>query len=198
MSHFTVVVFTKDKDNPMQDAERLLAPYDEQGEWFAEGSRWDWYTLGGRWDGAMVKEDPEIVHVPCTLCGSTGTRPREELITKAPEYADDEKYEEWRKQMNGCNGCSGKGYREEQPRYYAGEGDLDALARRNIVEVSRINEEFYPFAFITPDGMWTEKGRMGWWAMVEGQKEENNWKGQWDQAKADFADCLAVLVDCHV
>lgn len=58
MSHFTVVVFTKDRENPEQDVERLLAPFDENDDFFGEGSFWDWWVIGGRWDGAMLGRDP--------------------------------------------------------------------------------------------------------------------------------------------
>jgi hypothetical protein len=61
MSHFSVtVVIPKDYisvafDDPDAVSEiegftaQLLAPYDENGTWFAHGSRWDWWVIGGRW-----------------------------------------------------------------------------------------------------------------------------------------------------
>lgn len=33
-----------------------MQPYDENGEWFADGSRWDWYQIGGRFTG-IIKDD---------------------------------------------------------------------------------------------------------------------------------------------
>jgi hypothetical protein len=54
MSHFVTLVLV-DSKTPREDVEdevhRLLAPYDEDGEWFREGSRWDRWMIGGRFTG---------------------------------------------------------------------------------------------------------------------------------------------------
>lgn len=55
MSHATVVVAI---DVPIdacgmaeveKAVEHEMEPFDEEGGWFADGSRWDWYQIGGRW-----------------------------------------------------------------------------------------------------------------------------------------------------
>jgi len=30
-----------------------MAPFDENGEWFRDGSRWDWWVIGGRYSGCL-------------------------------------------------------------------------------------------------------------------------------------------------
>lgn len=200
MTHFAVVVFTKDRDDAMGSVEQLLAPYDEQGEWFAEGSKWDWWVLGGRWEGAMVNERPVTVRVPCGLCGATGKRDRAELVSKDPRYADDKEYAEWVEWCGGCNGCGGEGYREELAGsiYGSPPGFGEQQARRNILEATAIHPDFVPAAFVTPTGEWVEAGAIGWFGVGSDAKEQEGWKNQWEQGKARYADCLAVLVDCHV
>jgi hypothetical protein len=32
-----------------------MQPFDENGGWLADGTRWDWWVIGGRWDGYMGK-----------------------------------------------------------------------------------------------------------------------------------------------
>lgn len=34
-----------------------MMPFDENGDWFADGSRWDWYQIGGRYSGKFFGRD---------------------------------------------------------------------------------------------------------------------------------------------
>ena len=36
-----------------------MDPFNENGEWFKDGSRWDWYEIGGRYTGRLTGYDPE-------------------------------------------------------------------------------------------------------------------------------------------
>src|SRR5512134_703677 len=119
MTHYPTVVFVKGAD-PIAEAERLLAPFDENEEFFREGSRWDWWVLGGRWDGAMLGEEPETVKVPCRLCEGTGTREdfKEVLMADRGPLSramSEEDADRWIAETNGCNGCRGKGFNDELP-----------------------------------------------------------------------------------
>lgn len=183
MSHFSVIVLTKGED-PVAEATRLLAPYDEAGEWFADGSRWDWWVIGGRWTGSLdgydPTTDPANVEV-CDLCSGTGTRPGGlEQFGQA-----------WFDQCNGCNGCSGKGTRV---KWTLAPHDGD------IAPVTQIGE-FLPFAIVTPDGEWHEGARMGWFAMTS-EEPGSTGEDAWPRAAAELLlahrECTAVLVDCHV
>lgn len=44
----------------------------------------------------------------------------------------------------------------------------------NYSVMNEIVDDFLPFAIITPDGEWYEKGEMGWWGIVSDEKED--WK----------------------
>ena len=57
MTHFAVLVLTNEKDDIRAAVDKLLAPYDENGEFFREGSRWDWWEVGGRWRNALLPFD---------------------------------------------------------------------------------------------------------------------------------------------
>ncbi len=62
MSHASVIVAV-DVVNPKDENEVeaavafQMAPYDENGEWFRDASRWDWYEIGGRYAGKFCGED---------------------------------------------------------------------------------------------------------------------------------------------
>jgi hypothetical protein len=52
---------------------------------------------------------------------------------------------------------------------------------------------------VVKDGVWYEKGRMGWWGMVANEKEQE----VWDQQVAELIDglpdnTLLTVVDCHI
>lgn len=62
MSHATVLVALDCKPNEIQEAVGYqMQPFDENGEWFADGSRWDWWTIGGRWSGYFF--DGDVIQV---------------------------------------------------------------------------------------------------------------------------------------
>ena len=182
MSHFTVVVFSK--DGTEADVERLLAPYDEQDEWGREGSYWDWWVIGGRWEGQLTGRDPVTIEVPCNLCNGTGAR----------DWTGCDVTPEWIAECNGCNGCRGTGTRTEYPNQY----NNDVFG--NSCPPAAIRPDFVPYAFVTPDGEWIGNGEMGWWGIEreEGQDSEEQWRTKFAEAKGAFAGTTAVLVDCHV
>jgi hypothetical protein len=41
----------------MGAVQHQMEPFDENGSWFREGSRWDWWTIGGRYDGRLLGEN---------------------------------------------------------------------------------------------------------------------------------------------
>lgn len=60
-----------------------------------------------------------------------------------------------------------------------------------------IDEDKIPFAILTPDGEWHERGRMGWFGMVSGDKEDN-WTEEAREILSKHKACLAVAVDVHI
>lgn len=186
MSHFPVLVILPDDipfDNPHGEIEdkvaELLAPYDENEEMFAEGSRWDWWVIGGRWDGAIRNLAWQELKETCFLCKGTGKRPDMEV-------------------ENGCNGCAGTGLSSvwpTDPRYHQLE--------RNMLRVKELDPEFSIDHFVVPTGQWCEKARVGWFGMTIPNEDGIEDRGglytmEWETAKNKYADNIAVLVDCHV
>jgi hypothetical protein len=63
-----------------------------------------------------------------------------------------------------------------------------------------IDDNWIPFAIVTPDGEWHEKGDMGWWGIV------NDAKSNWEQEAKEIINkyrkgeikYMAVAVDCHI
>lgn len=62
MSHASLLVAidgdTVKKHGGIEKAvEWNMAPFDENKEWFRDGSRWDWYQIGGRYEGKFGGND---------------------------------------------------------------------------------------------------------------------------------------------
>lgn len=70
----------------------------------------------------------------------------------------------------------------------------------NVVIVSKLPrlKDNVPFALLTPDGKWHEKGDMGWWGMVKDEKKQDAWnQAVWDILDK-YPDHLLVGIDCHI
>ena len=191
MSHFAVMVILPEgttAESAEEAAAKLMVPYMETDELFADGSRWDWYMVGGRWDGEIKGLPWREFTETCRLCEGTGIRPGG-LEEFGPEWVESTK---------GCNGCSGTGQQTIWPT-----DDRYSSLDRNLVQVIDIPHEYIPQAFVTPDGEWHEKGRMGWWgAQIEDEEGRADKTAPFDQelaaAREAYANHLALSVDCHI
>ncbi len=190
MSHYTcAVILPPGKDLPLR-LEELLAPYDENGEMFADGSRWDYWIIGGRWDGEIKGLKWKSHTETCSQCEGTGERPggRE-------QFGDS-----WYKANNGCNGCNGTGRAEVWP-----SDDRYTTPERNLTYMKDISPDYTPTAFVRPTGEWVEQTRKGSWGADipdEDGKEKadkvDEFNEAWAEAHDIYSDFVVVGVNCHV
>lgn len=123
MSHASVLIALSPEDAKVgleQAIEFQMEPFNEDGDWFKDGSRWDWYVVGGRYTGRLSGYDPESDprnYATCWLCHGTGTRP--DMTVK-----------------NGCNGCSGTGTARN---FHNAKHDGDIQIKKNV-DLERIQE----------------------------------------------------------
>lgn len=108
MSHASLIVALSPADigaagNINAAIAHQMAPFDEDGEWGGEGSRWDWWSIGGRYTGKF-SEPGYLPHLDpknfkqCWLCNGGGLRNDAlglEHRRTDPTYT--------------CNGCGGTG-----------------------------------------------------------------------------------------
>lgn len=192
MSHFAVLVLSDDGSEKAIKA--LLAPYDEDGEWFGDGSRWDWWHIGGRFTGLFdlydATKDPANSET-CNLCNGTGVRPN----------GKEQFGEAWFKQTNGCNGCSGTGISVKWPTQWAAHSG-DTMLAGVLPEPG--SWRFFPSAIVTPDGEWHERARMGWFGATlpdedgKEEKAEDIWQSEVRNLIQQHLEAYATVVDCHV
>ena len=57
---------------------------------------------------------------------------------------------------------------------------------------------FTPYAIVTPDGEWVERGKMGWFGMSSNEKGDDEWRKIYEETLEKHLDCMAAVVDCHI
>lgn len=101
-----------------------------------------------------------------------------------------------------CEECGGSGQsattRNPKSRWdwWAIGGRWDGLIPDNACAVRDIPAEVRTFAVLDVGGVWHERGRMGWFAMVSDEKDD--WAATCAAILAANADAFAVLVDVHI
>lgn len=188
MTHFAVLVITDGTEDSIEGAvERLLAPYDENGVWFRENSKWDWWVIGGRWTGVLDGYDPDQDPrnlEPCEYCEATGTT-TQAVADRYPAY-----------QIHvgkTCIQCQGKGEHVKWV-YEPHDGDIQPT---RAVDRAKAAQTFA--AMVTPDGEW-HGGEFGWWGIQtkDSAETEDAWAAEVAAALDATPDGKAVVVDCHV
>jgi hypothetical protein len=81
--------------------------------------------------------------------------------------------------------------------WYSVGGRWAGSILNNCCKKDDLPKDFVPFAFVDQNGDWHEKGEMGWWALVDNEKEENDWEEEFKNA-IDNYNGYVTLVDCHI
>jgi hypothetical protein len=67
--------------------------------------------------------------------------------------------------------------------------DWDYMIENNII----------PFNYVTEEGVWREKGEMGWWGMTTNEMEQDDWNDNFKRyLKLVEDDCLVTAIDFHI
>jgi hypothetical protein len=95
-----------------------------------------------------------------------------------------------------CNGCEGKGTAPKWPTQ-RGRRDSDMAPTERVVEMANAGEKVIPYAMVTPDGEWHQKGQMGWFGTSSNEMDEDTWREHVYLAYETHPGHMAVAVDCH-
>lgn len=188
-------------------------------------SKWDWWVIGGRWTGVFKPDynaytDPQNQRT-CDLCNGLGRRDVVLLsATNTPEpilailglkqNADPEdtavaiiEENKRRSEMKGedglveCNGCNGKGTRAAWPTEFESIGN--DISVEDLLKMYENDPKFGLFAYLDGDGIWYEKGEMGWWGCVANEKDKTTWRDSQIALLNKFRKGYRVYaVDCHI
>lgn len=148
MSHASLIVaLSPDEIAEHGDIESAIAfqmePFNEAGECFEDGTRWDWYGIGGRYTGKFRPDyapelDPENYKV-CWLCAGSGTR----MDMLSPWRDGNALYPA---KGAGCNGCQATGMALKYPSDFRDVGNIckrgdlteEVIAAARRVEAARL------------------------------------------------------------
>lgn len=176
-----------DEDFWLAEKDEVCYTYDEKGNeltTYNPNSKWDWWCIGGRFSGCLkVWEDDESMLVSSAKVKSVDFTPDKEEYDKAynwwVEHIDSDK--EWDSFI--------------KKEYYTD-------TYKDATDYATRCAQFSTFAVVTPDGVWHEKGEMGWFACSDETPEEAR---SWDEnyyntfiAPYLDGDYCITIVDCHI
>jgi hypothetical protein len=134
-------------------------------------------------DPEKDKPDPE-----CTICEGTGTY--------RSERNPDSKWD-WFVIGGRYNGEITRAPRSDEKGFNFGD-DFHRL-NENMIQVRKLlplTDNDVPFAIVTPDGQWHEKGELGWWGTVSDKRDD--WIAVGKTILEEHKDCFAIGVDYHI
>ena len=217
MSHFAVYVFTN-KDG--RDIDELLAPYDEEivcapyivytRQQAIEKVREEINDFKNSSIYQDFLRDPDTYKQNCE--NEDHIKYLEEEFPKKMKWTDDECYEDlkrWYEEdmidedgnlLSTYNPNSKWDWYEIGGRWSKElinkEGKNTDIDYANQIDWDKT---LIPFAFVDPNGVWHDKGEMGWWAMVSNEKEQYSWEEEFKNFIKDLDDEVEVtVVDCHI
>ena len=211
MSHFCVYVF-HDKNTTV---DKLLAPYDEN----IELSPYVLYTK----EQAIAKVRSEIeafrngiykeyLEDPVKYKENWGHNKNhidylENEFPKKLNWTDEECYEDiakWRRE-EGMVAEDGSILSTYNPKskwdWYEIGGRWRGGIPGNEVKMSKVDIDKIdtPYAFVTTDGEWVERGEMGWFGISSNEMNEDEWDAKFrEYLKTLDKDIILTLVDCHI
>jgi len=161
MSHASVIValdkFVGSSAELQTAVAEQMAPFDEKGEWFADGSRWDWWVIGGRFSGKLLGRDACYRRY---LTEEALKKHAADLANKLWDAFDAEKSKT-----------------EFTRKYLYG---FDENETRSVTVFNSKRRRLTASAFLR-DKKWIESGRMGWFGVAAATECERATDGEWTE-----------------
>lgn len=157
---------------------------ERQANWKAHIKHWTDYE-DAIYENHPLKNSPDP---NCDDCGGTGQR--------TTTYNPKAKWDWWR--IGGRWNGEIKGTPQNSRDGFNFGAAYESL-ESNCAPVRELMErEVIPFAVVTPDGEWHERGEMGWWAIVTNEKDDVCWTDIVMDIYRKYPDHLAVGCDLHI
>lgn len=182
-----------DEDIWQVEKNEICCTYNENGDEFTTynpDSKWDWWEVGGRFNGNIKLRNENDMYVNSAKIEDI------DFSIDENEYNSHKRwYEVVVEGSEPQNEREKKWYTIYSTDYYKDKySSADDFARRN--------SKFTTFAVVTPDGVWHEKGRMGWWGISnETGDESRDWDANYYDrfiAPYDPKGTYITIVDCHI
>lgn len=164
--------------------------YDEEmndyGYWENPNAKWDWYEIGGRWSNSILLKN--------------GNKADYAKLKDINFGIDEEEYEQNKRFWEIIV--------ENQPLKEGEEKPFNLFNKNYYLERYEDKNDYAtqesihkPYALITPDGKWYEKGEMGLFGCDDSTKEtRKSFEDNFNEIvnKDEYQDYYFVLVDCHI
>ncbi len=216
MSHFVTFVLipaTTPSDAYQATVAKLLAPFDESIEVNAYPT--DCYCVGSLAQHAGFLAAEKEIGIFQELREQYWALPETERpewsAYTAPFEAVANRVEQahplYQKPNSACEECKGTGIRQttynpnSQWDWWSIGGRWNEwMSPTNSVPATALlqDDNKIPFAMVTPDGQWHQRGHMGWWCMVSDKKADDMWAQEVRQLLQTYPDTIAVACDLHI
>lgn len=149
------------------------------GYWENPNKKWDWYEIGGRWSGSLITKDGAIVDA-----AKKGDIDFDKMLQSRIERAE----KAW---------TEAESKNEDDTTRYLVYGIEKEETKDQYMDKARKNG-FSTFA-VLKDGVWYERGEMGWFGCVGNEKKACNWGDEFMAIIDEIADDeMMTVVDCHI
>ena len=183
---------------------------DDYGYYCNPNAKWDWYQVGGRFHGILklkenIENEIDDPGEPSLLM--TDYKKRKNFCSSAKVKdidftPDKEEYENAKRYWKVV--IDGEPLKPEEK-----ESDFTLFYKKEYMIDKYKNKENYAticslpitYAVLTPDGVWHEKGEMGWFGISSETADESfNWDMHFKEMFIDTADpeWILTIVDCHI
>jgi hypothetical protein len=155
-------------------------------------ARWDWYVVGGRWSGSLDENNQKLYLDPTLLRDCYYCKGTQQVKVTNPHHKDfGEKID--------CPDCEkGKVPDSKKIDPFWNDGSHDVTTVAHVVALLETFPKVRPFAILTPDGEWHEKGEMGWFGMVKDEKKVAEWTNTVKEIYGKYPDAILIAVDVHI
>ncbi len=137
---------------------------------FNPNAKYDWYVIGGRWSGYFAKK-PDMNGM-LGMPGVFGNEPRDDYvdIIRAGDI-------DW-KRMELDDIAENSEYFDEQMALPENERfRFDRIYKDGMTKEEYVNKNIPKTTFaVLHDGVWYERGQMGWFASVQDEKPAEDWE----------------------
>ena len=193
------------------------------------GSKWDWYSVGGRWSDFFVLKPgktgelgtPDVL----TIGDIDFEKMRDTAAAEAAEAWDKVRgaagdmtsFNTWAETREACIAEFGdtREAMDEARSRYNGQDQMkrceaakviggwgasldDYIVDRDTFITRARNAAGTTFA-VVKDGVWYERGSMGWWGCVSDEKDRDKWYEEYAALLDGLPPSTPItLVDCHI
>lgn len=180
------------------------------------GAKWDWYVIGGRWSGFFTLKPTSLGTTLKSNWANKGDIDFRRMRTEAGINA----YVKWDKAHALTNGETWETWGKVLERFpddieaarehYHTQPPVKALRDAGYWEYDTFTQDREAYAenarqaagvafAVIKDGVWYERGQMGWFGCVSDEKDKGEWHMQYCALLSDLPDdTLLSIYDCHI